>query len=242
MSHLKKAFSERIRKSRDLVDSFEQIRNHSELVKELADRIDQISKTTNLLSLNAAIEAARAGEHGRGFAVVADEVRNLAAETANAVNGIMDSVKDYSKVVDSMKCELVRFCEETETIVETTLEELVVSNHKMEGTLGELAQDASAVVQENEVTEGNISDVLIHLQFQDTVRQILEHIQGDMKRMSEQFEAAVVGLRGEVDRDKHQERMLELVSAYTMSSERQAFHDVLGSDSEHDDYDDITIF
>ena len=65
----------------ELVDSVRRI-------GEVTETIHGIARQTNLLALNAAIEAARAGEHGRGFAVVAEEVKKLAADTAQALEGV----------------------------------------------------------------------------------------------------------------------------------------------------------
>lgn len=88
-------------------------------IREISDRITEISNQTKMLALNAQIEAARAGEQGRGFAVVATEVESLS-------NTIGDAVKEMNditiNVIGSVE-ELLEQCNEmsrfmTESVAE----------------------------------------------------------------------------------------------------------------------------
>jgi methyl-accepting chemotaxis protein len=60
----------------------------SKEISKIIEVIGNITKRTNLLSLNASIIAAAAGEHGKGFAIVAEEIRDLADKTASSTKEI----------------------------------------------------------------------------------------------------------------------------------------------------------
>lgn len=71
-------------------------------INYLTGAIMNITKQTNLLSLNASIEATRAGESGKGFAVVAEEIRVLANQSKNAVTKIQAVTEEVMEAMTNL--------------------------------------------------------------------------------------------------------------------------------------------
>jgi methyl-accepting chemotaxis protein len=67
---------------------------NSSRIDSIVNVINDITKRTNLLALNASIIAAQAGEYGKSFGVVADEIRNLSLQTGQSTGEITSIIEE----------------------------------------------------------------------------------------------------------------------------------------------------
>jgi methyl-accepting chemotaxis protein len=158
-----------------VVEDMEAVGIHVSEVTGLLGDIENISKQTNLLALNAAIEAARAGEAGRGFAVVADEVRDLSVRT----NTLSQEIRKKITAIDAALSEATGTVNELASHDMSHALESKQGIEEMMGVLDSLHTRQADVAQKaqtiaREVQEG-VHRMIMGMQFQDMTTQLLGH-------------------------------------------------------------------
>jgi len=115
----------------EIVNNINTLNTDIKQIEEILNFIGNISRQTNLLSLNAAIEAARAGEAGKGFSVVAEHIRKLAEQTQAALKTISTVIYDIQKKADFT----ANSANNTKSIIKEQLEAVEQASNSFEAIL-----------------------------------------------------------------------------------------------------------
>lgn len=116
----------------------------SRTIGEVSSVIEDLSRQTDLLALNARIEAVKAGEGGRGFARVAQEVRRLAERSSRAT-------EEITALLTEIQMEIATVVTSTGTGRETVAQDI-----QLVGTLG---TSMSAIAGQVEQTAQAADDI-----------------------------------------------------------------------------------
>ncbi len=161
-----RTISEKIEENQKTIESV--LGNLQSLMRidEMASKILDITRQTNLLSLNASIEAARAGEAGRGFAVVAGEIGNLAnssSETATQIQAICNETRNNIANIQACFDQVILFLENDVQTQFVEFEKATKDYHQsiqgIQGIISDIAGASSTFVETVETIQTQIQSV-----------------------------------------------------------------------------------
>jgi methyl-accepting chemotaxis protein len=206
-----------------LMQSVQALSRLTGALKDMALEVGSIANQTNLLALNAAIEAARVGEHGRGFAVVAAEVRVLSKLSATTGRRISETVDTVSRSISATLDLSRQFAEHDDAAIGGAEKSIARVLDQFKDAAGGLAESSRVLREESALMHGEISEVLVSLQFQDRVGQILTLVQSDMEKLERHLAERRQAPQAAVAPIDASAWLGELARTYTMD-EQHALH------------------
>lgn len=151
-------------------------------IRSILSPMVEMTKQTNILSLNASIEASRAGTAGKGFMVIAEEIRKLAVQSNNSIQTVsviteeiqeaiqhtvnvlqsispmfdeqLSSVKEVSSIFQNVTGEMENFVEDIQSS-STSVHELMAS----QVSLGEFIMNVSSVVEQSNASTQEVASM-----------------------------------------------------------------------------------
>ena len=164
--------------------SFAQMDQLISSVMQFLNKVNEITKQTDLLALNAAIEAARAGEAGRGFAVVADEVRKLSHNTGEFSTEIHNMLSQIEVSMREVEHSIKRVSQLDMSVADESRRNVEQMRTEMENLNVAAAEQSRHIVDASGQMQTLLMEGIVSLQFDDLVSQSLDHI----KRRSDVLE------------------------------------------------------
>lgn len=131
-------------------DSVQTLDKTASKIGEVAESIADVSRQTNLLSLNATIEASRAGEAGKGFGVVAGEVKALAGHAGKATSNIRGQLDIIQKITAETVAIIKQVSDMINNIDETSFSAASALDNQLASTreISDHVRQASLKIQE----------------------------------------------------------------------------------------------
>lgn len=145
-------------------------------IEQYSDAITDLADQTNILAINASIEAARVGTQGKGFSVIANEVQSLSKKSKDLAEQIKGVLNQTRRNVDTSTERQSSQCLRMEGAIEKLVKEMeMVGTYLIEG----VAAVGSSIEESKRLSEkvtAGLGEIIKSLQYQDIIRQVLEHI------------------------------------------------------------------
>lgn len=184
--------------------------------------IEEVGAEIELIALNASVKAAHTGDQGRALGVLAVAIQNLSADARNHTKYVTEKLNEISHTASYLN-DLAKSSDIGTLVAElhgkftTLLDALAGLDTDMRAgvlTLSEMAEELAAQI--NTEAEG--------IQPHDHVGRELRELEGELSALSEHF----APFHAELDKASQPEKLKNLLTRYTMDSERLVHLAVFG--------------
>lgn len=154
-------------------------------LRDLLSEIEKIAEQTSMLALNAQIEAARAGTSGRAFMVVAEEVRKLSSRSRGTAERTRALSHEMSLAIEDTAQKLRNAAEHARRGAEKAQLEVANVMSAVEESDSLTSTTVSRLIAESREIGEQIGRITAALQFQDMLRQRLEHVAAPLNEIAD---------------------------------------------------------
>jgi methyl-accepting chemotaxis protein len=222
------------KKALSMVYSMDDAIKNLQEIEKFSKKIQEITKHSNLLALNALIEAAQAGEAGKGFGVVAGEVKVL----SNEIAALSENMRSRTDVIMKSMVDGFDILKEVAT---TDMNSNILAKETLEALMRGLvvqSNESMKVMQESATSSREISTsingMIVDLQFQDRNTQITENtvdILGQCLHMLEHVRHTAESLKGrraDAESDQGVQRAIDsILSVIKLGDIRARYTEIL---------------
>ncbi len=130
--------------------------------EELIEILEEVTRKTDILAVNAAIEATKAGEYGEGISVIAEEIRHLAESAKKStqnITRILEEIKTQSSTVRGSVKEVSANVKAGEENIDRTYQEIGEISGNIDTLTANIKEIGVSILSEEKII-GEITDKL----------------------------------------------------------------------------------
>ncbi len=164
----------------------EEIKKMQELIQQsgkLLTNIIDLSKKNKVISINLSIEAVKAGENGGKFKVIVDEIQKINQKNNQLIREMRNVISNFQEYSENVMKERIQ---KTSDVIENLKNESEQSEKVNTVLISSYEQSNDLYIELSKATlkvNKSMSDILESLQFQDIIRQQIEHIIGFLEEI-----------------------------------------------------------
>ncbi len=215
-----------------LLDKIGQLKEQTNIMKDIVSSVKAVSRRTEVLAINASIESRRAGIHGKSFGIVAQEVRKLSEQSETMVDDVGLHIHMLEQKMDEVIAQTSMNATGPQDLAQQSNKTMSLYERFRVLALS-LSKSSEILLVESSNIKSEINEILVALQYQDKTSQILLHVTDDIHAL---HEFLIKNLNEPpVERLNVESWMEKLYSTYTMIEEKRAHNNDEKNEEEEDD-------